>query len=1096
MKHNIFKSLPRRTLVALLLSAGVFSAATASATLPAPTGFAFAKGAKFTVAGYTGSSPLSGFPVLVRIAANSPSGFAYGDLHNANAVDPDDIDLAFIDMNGNGLPFEIDTWNTSDESLIWVRLPTMENGTQFVMCWGADSSGRAVCPDKPWGDYTGVWHMNDAGDGGATVMDSTTNNLVGTAVSTSKAKTDGQLGGARLITTYQTNNSGTPYDSGVTVDLSDPTKLAVVDAIIPEFSASMWIRPQNTTKRSNYNFLLTRKASDKQPGWGVQFDADTTDFSPLRFYTAKETDSNNDGPGDPANKKVVTSASTGIIWQEWHKLDVAWTQAGTYAIYVDGALISSGNLVNNVPATNGVDKLSIGGAMAAPPLNENLSSSHKNGRGFYGDMDEVRLRPGPVSADWIAADYATQTSASFLTAGTAKSYGPSSFPEAEVQVSPVGYTNATVVVSVSDFGTGGSSADVVVKLSATSDLATPFWTESYRATAIGQRSFDVSGLSTNATYFVGGALENNQGASTVLTPVSFTTLVPGAPEGTVSLHDRDTSSISVSATVTSFGAGSASASVRLELSTDAFATTQSSAWENVLEGNPAVLAFSSLSPLTAYDVRLRIRNEWGIETVQVLGRVATLPPSGVEELYVDSLGNGSGTSPESALPTIREAVDIAGPGFTIWVRGGEGRAYGVTNNADTIPIPETLGGLSIRAYTHTPGDGGHALVTISDTYINDGNRAHIVSNRAANVTVSGLDFSFGTTSVGKQNVGSCSVFWTAAPFTTMENCLLRMPQPTTYAGSGASSPLVLCASKDATNLVVRGCEFRNTRCWSSNHGYPPIKVQSNALIDCNVFSNVNSTVTGQQADLVYGPDTSCYNLTFVSNMVYGANEGGNLSYALLFGLFPGPKSAEIAFNRFVADPGARTQKGETITHRVNFSFAAQFAEAFSGKEATLVHHNTIIGGQSAFLFNEAQGNKRKNQFFSNLILLDSGGTNLVENVKSGTTEFSGGRTTSFIAPSFLRNNAYTGVLTGGNATALATYDLSAGMEIADNIALAAPPDFICTNDIYSEDFYRYRSEHGEDDLGSLGWAGENNEYPTYIGALPPLYPEETLIILR
>ena len=261
---------------------------------------------------------------------------------------------------------------------------------------------------------------------------------------------------------------------------------------------------------------------------------------------------------------------------------------------------------------------------------------------------------------------------------------------------------------------------------------------------------------------------------------------------------------------------------------------------------------------------------------------------------------------------------------------------------------------------------------------------------------------------------------------------------------------------------------------------------------------MNATVTGQQADLVYGKDTTCYDLTFVSNVVYGANDGGNLSSGLLFGLYPGPKSAEIAFNRFVAARDAPAQNNNgTITHRVNLTFGAQFAEAFSGKEATLVHHNTIIGGQSAFLFNEAQGNKRKNQFFSNLILLDPGGTVLVENVKAGTTEFSGGRTTSFIAPSFLRNNAYTGVLTGGSATELATYDLSGGLVIADNIALAAPPDFVCTNDIYSPDFYRYRSSRTDAlNLGVLGWRGENNEYPPWIGATRPLYPSAAMMILR
>ena len=39
--------------------------------LPGPTSATFDKGALFTVAGYTGASTLSGFPVLVRIAGSA-----------------------------------------------------------------------------------------------------------------------------------------------------------------------------------------------------------------------------------------------------------------------------------------------------------------------------------------------------------------------------------------------------------------------------------------------------------------------------------------------------------------------------------------------------------------------------------------------------------------------------------------------------------------------------------------------------------------------------------------------------------------------------------------------------------------------------------------------------------------------------------------------------------------------------------------------------------------------------------------------------------------------------------------------------------------
>ena len=1046
MKTNAFRPYP----FVVLCVAALFIPS-AHADLPRPISAAFDKGALFTVAGYAGSSPLSGFPVLVRIAANSPSGFAYGDLHNANAADLNAIDLAFIDMNGNGLPFEIDTWNTSGESLIWVRLPTMENGTQFVMCWGGSTSGKTVCNDSPFAGYVGVWHMSEAS---GTVADSSGHglNAVPTGATSVSVSVSGKIGNGRQ---NATSSSGRVYLQAPNYD-----SLSVGSS----FVVSGWFDSKGVP--SGDMRLVSRKfAYDENGGWEV---------------LVKESGKSPKVRGGTNAKQVEGTFNPVLKNTGWQFVAVVYNGT-TATTYQNGASVKSGSIV---AATDNGKTLGIGSYSGG----DNTTSF------FIGDMDEVRLRPGiPANAaDWVKAEYDSMNDAAFLTASTAESYGASSSPVAGVQVSPVGYTNATVVVSVSDFGTGGSSADVVVKLSATSDLATPIWTESYSATAIGSRSFDVSGLSTNATYFVGGTLENDQGASTVLSPVSFTTLAPGAPEGTVSLHDRDTSSISVSATVASFGAGSASASVRLEISTDAFATTQSSAWENVSEGNPVVLAISSLSPLTAYDVRLRIRNEWGIETVLDLGRIATLPSSGVKELYVDSLGNGNGTSPESALPTIREAVDLAGPGFTIWVRGGEGRAYGVSNETDTLQISAELGGLSICAYTNTPGDGGHALVTISDTYINDGNRAHVISNAANSVTVSGLDFLFGITSLGKQNVGSCSLFRNDGAFATLENCVFRTPTPSGYTGSGAGTPLIWCKTTDATNLVVRGCGFYNTRCWSIGHGYAPIHCMSNAQIVDNVFSNVNSIVIPEQHDWRQ-PSVNVFsgNISIISNIVYGANEH-NISEnypGMLRGVYAGPTSAEVAYNRFVFDRNARSSNGSLLQHKVWMSFGEHYRDPVPSGDATLIHHNTFVGGKMAFLLKSNKA--RRTRIYSNLILLDESGTNLVENA----TSLPNGQTSAFVSPSCIQANAWMGdAFQGGAATEVENYDLEPFL--ANNVKLSAQPDFLCTDDIYNPNFYRYRSSHDVGDLGRLGWTGPDGTQPSFVGALSPLFPSATVVILK
>ena len=114
-----------------IFSVAVFGAVAftaAYAALPKPAGYEFDYGAKFTVSGYAAGKPaLSGFPVLVRIQEGSPSGFSYDDLHSKATG----ADIAFVDMDGNGLPFEIDTWNPSGTSLVWVKLPTMQNGTEL-----------------------------------------------------------------------------------------------------------------------------------------------------------------------------------------------------------------------------------------------------------------------------------------------------------------------------------------------------------------------------------------------------------------------------------------------------------------------------------------------------------------------------------------------------------------------------------------------------------------------------------------------------------------------------------------------------------------------------------------------------------------------------------------------------------------------------------------------------------------------------------------------------------------------------------------------------------------------------------------------------
>ena len=321
----------------------------------------------------------------------------------------------------------------------------------------------------------------------------------------------------------------------------------------------------------------------------------------------------------------------------------------------------------------------------------------------------------------------------------------------------------------------------------------------------------------------------------------------------------------------------------------------------------------------------------------------------------------------------------------------------------------------------------------------------------------------------------------------LENCSFRMSKVTGYGGSGASTAIVETPSNAnwATNLVVRGCSFYNTRTANRYHNFAvPIRCASNAFLSENVFSNVNNVVE------MRGGGGTRY--TFVSNVVYGANEErSGQRTGLLLG---SGSNVEIAYNVLAADPASDKKQVAFFS----------FWRSWTG-ENVLIHHNTCIGGSIlVYGLDETRSETwRKPKVFSNLFVPEGVGTNIVEDVYEATqTTIYGNVSTSFRPGSVFRNNAYpnTTVFSGGSAARqVPNYQLIGddGLFVADNIALAAPPDFVCTNDIYSPDFYRYRTSRSVAvDLGVLAWRGENNEYPHWIGAKPPLYPAATVMILR
>ena len=131
----------------------------------------FAKKCVLTISGYSGETTLENFPVLVRLSSGNPSGFNYADVTNG--------DIRFVDADGNLLPFEIEKWDSSGESHIWVSVSSLSGqATTITMYYGA------ITGKLPRVDSAGVWsraryqnvlHFSDAS--GYMDIESSANNL-------------------------------------------------------------------------------------------------------------------------------------------------------------------------------------------------------------------------------------------------------------------------------------------------------------------------------------------------------------------------------------------------------------------------------------------------------------------------------------------------------------------------------------------------------------------------------------------------------------------------------------------------------------------------------------------------------------------------------------------------------------------------------------------------------------------------------------------------------------------------------------------------------------------------------------------------------
>lgn len=380
---------------------------------------------------YEPTATVADFPVLVRIPTGSGIYASAGE-GGAN--------LRFTDALGvNNYPHEVDTWNASGESLVWVKIPELKKDFEFrLYCSGTDTTAAKDI----WSAYAGVWHLNAAVDSAEKDFD-----IDGVTHTTkffggSQAIVDAPIGTGRGQPSQGVAATFTSkvYDgrNGHKVPLpmiSDATKVTF----------SCWARPTMAWTAWK-TFIGPRSAHNGDLGVTIA-GADSLRLENKSTGTAWES--------------YKLPADKGFAVNSWMQFVFVFDKK-SQQIYMNGASIGSKKELSDDPTWNYAGWMGWGGNVGqdGAVLDDNAQAI---------DFDECRIYDGVVSAAQVAADYATVKDPDFLTIGPATE--EQEIPEGTVaQVGATYYQDFAEAVAASE-----SSGDFIILMA--NDQSWTFTTE-------------------------------------------------------------------------------------------------------------------------------------------------------------------------------------------------------------------------------------------------------------------------------------------------------------------------------------------------------------------------------------------------------------------------------------------------------------------------------------------------------------------------------------------------------------------------------------------------------------------------------------------
>lgn len=315
---------------------------------------------------------LTDFPVYVDINSDAD----IDDEANNNGHD-----IVFVDSDGSTLlDYELVSYSESSGTAsleAWVKVPNLDynDDTLFYLYYGNPDLTSQFYEDSAgvWSDYEGVWHFEEDPTGGTeAVLDSTGNNYHGTSEGsmTSGDLVNGQMG---FALDFDGSNDAINFNSISSGD--------ILDLGTNDFTLQAWIKTSNTGSTE----AIISKGAFGQDGYRYEKESGGTTNRIRLDDSAGGTASPNPGGFSPA-----------LANGNWRPIAFVADRDIGGTFYYDG--FADTTLVNITTAQGSLDN------------SEDFFIARNNGTtdNFTGEIDEVRVRLGQLSAGWIETEFNNQ----------------------------------------------------------------------------------------------------------------------------------------------------------------------------------------------------------------------------------------------------------------------------------------------------------------------------------------------------------------------------------------------------------------------------------------------------------------------------------------------------------------------------------------------------------------------------------------------------------------------------------------------------------------------------------------------------------------